>query len=78
MTKKNIDLHPPKDSTGHGGGPEPTEPTKDQVKKLNAKPKPDVTQPEPVASDPDAAPIGTVLQDIPADEGPDASKDEMH
>ncbi len=69
--KTNVDLHPAKESGGAEGA---TKPSDEQVKKLNAKPKPDVKQPEELGGGDEVAPIGTVLQDIPAEDGPDASK----
>ncbi len=69
----NVDLHPDDQNEGAGGA---TKPSDEQVEKLNAKPKPDVKQPEELGGGDDVAPIGTVLQDIPADEGPDASKND--
>lgn len=76
IPSSNVDLHPPADSIGHEDEAGATEPTQDQIEKQNAKPKPDVEQPEELGSGEEVAPIGTVLQDIPADKGPDASKDD--
>lgn len=70
---KGTDLHPPKDSLGHEDDAGAAQPTEDQIAKVNATPTPDVAQPDELGGGDDVAPIGAILQDIPADEGPDGA-----